>query len=346
MWPFNGGRLFPYTNTHELNLDWILSTLGVIQSKIDSIPDTFVASVNGETGVVTLYPNAQVRFPDVSEDENWNVYRLVNGTARGIEFATNGKTYLIQGTTRKRVLTEEDIPSESGVVSVNGQAGIVVLDADDIDLGDNSLAEIIGTVPLPTTAQTLTGAIDELNTDQENLSDAIDDLEESLSTVSENLETISEAVTDLDNGKVDKTSLPLSAELVNTNANIYQMKDANGNPAYTKLLTRYYNKPDFIEEGNNCTLTNWDFYLIGNVAIVSFVISVIANQSGAFFPMYLNKYRPATDNYGRGDITAENGDCRQLILNPNGNFTMYGCVGGQTYRGSIIYCVDVIPAES
>ena len=39
---------FPYTNLHELNLDWIIQ-------RIKEMEDRSVLSVNGETGNVILY---------------------------------------------------------------------------------------------------------------------------------------------------------------------------------------------------------------------------------------------------------------------------------------------------
>ena len=58
---------FPYTNLHELNLDWIIETLKKCYSP-DNPPESMVISVNGASGVVTLYPEAIIRFPDVQDN--------------------------------------------------------------------------------------------------------------------------------------------------------------------------------------------------------------------------------------------------------------------------------------
>ena len=55
---------FPYTNLHELNLDWIINEL-------NRIKESAVLSVNGQTGDVILYENATVQFPNVPEDVDW-----------------------------------------------------------------------------------------------------------------------------------------------------------------------------------------------------------------------------------------------------------------------------------
>ena len=55
---------FPYTNLHELNLDWLIQEMKDLEEKVQDGP---VISVNGQTGVVTLYQEAQVRLPDVTD---------------------------------------------------------------------------------------------------------------------------------------------------------------------------------------------------------------------------------------------------------------------------------------
>ena len=69
---------FPYTNLHELNLDWFINEL-------NRIKESAVLSVNGLTGDVVLYENATVQFPNISEND-WSIIRLANGTRLGIAF--------------------------------------------------------------------------------------------------------------------------------------------------------------------------------------------------------------------------------------------------------------------
>ena len=71
-----GLLMLPYTNLHELNLDWI----------INAIRESGVLSVNGQTGVVVLYPEANIHFPDVPSDLSWSMVRKANGTNSGIKF--------------------------------------------------------------------------------------------------------------------------------------------------------------------------------------------------------------------------------------------------------------------
>lgn len=114
---------FPYTNFHEINLDWIINKLKEKYGP-DNPPDNMVLSVNGMTGDVVLYEGAIIRFPD-TDDSSWNMHRLANGVSSGIEFTANGATR-ISGTDRIQIYDAEN-PPEYPVLSVNGQTGAVVL---------------------------------------------------------------------------------------------------------------------------------------------------------------------------------------------------------------------------
>ncbi len=113
---------FPYTNLHELNLDWLINTL-------NDLKDTQVISVNGMTGEVVLYENAIVQFPSLANNENWSLIRLVNGTQRGIAFGTDNKAYIVHGNQMGEVYTAGNQPPYP-VTRVNGMTGDITLYSD------------------------------------------------------------------------------------------------------------------------------------------------------------------------------------------------------------------------
>lgn len=114
---------FPYTNFHEINLDWIINKLKEKYGP-DNPPENMVLSVNGMTGDVVLYEGAIIRFPD-TDDSSWNMHRLANGVSSGIEFTADGATR-ISGTDRIQIYDAEN-PPQYPVLSVNGETGAVVL---------------------------------------------------------------------------------------------------------------------------------------------------------------------------------------------------------------------------
>lgn len=135
---------FPHTNLHELNLDWIIDLINQFKEDLEN---SAVLSVNGQTGHVTLYESENVILPPLpSGVDQWRLVRLVNGQYVGILFYDN-HAYLQRGNETMRLLTLEDIPSDSGVVSWNGLTGVVNVTGEDIPVDDtadaNSIAEAI-----------------------------------------------------------------------------------------------------------------------------------------------------------------------------------------------------------
>lgn len=107
---------FPYTNYHELNLDWIINTF---KEKMESA----VMSVNGLTGDVTLYQSPYVQFPDIP-DTSWNVYRISDGEATGIEFRKGQPAQRIDHVNRYDIYDAGN-PPPYPVTTVNGMTGDV-----------------------------------------------------------------------------------------------------------------------------------------------------------------------------------------------------------------------------
>ena len=109
---------FPYTNLHELNLDWLIN-------EIKKIEETTVISVNGQTGEVILYQNATMQLPNVTED-HWSIIRMADGTYRGIMFGNDDKAYIVHGDMLSQIYSANN-PPPYPVSSVNGQTGEVEL---------------------------------------------------------------------------------------------------------------------------------------------------------------------------------------------------------------------------
>lgn len=118
----------------------------------DNPPPYPVTSVNGQTGIVML----AIPFTDVTVDDvmfvnavaghEWGIGReTADGTAtiQIITDPTKAEVYIDffdeGGTTyTKKLLTADDIPSSSGVVSLNGQTGVVTIYGDTMPIESGS----------------------------------------------------------------------------------------------------------------------------------------------------------------------------------------------------------------
>ena len=114
-----------------------------------------VNSVDGQTGSVNTWGytnNATTKLPIAAPADLWNLTRDINSGTVGLRFtydSVNGsQAYLtfndgVNPETALRLLTPADIPSSTGVVSINGMAGVVTLYADNIYMSssDNTLVE-------------------------------------------------------------------------------------------------------------------------------------------------------------------------------------------------------------
>ena len=127
---------FPYTNLHELNLDWLIEN-------IKKLEESQVLSVNGETGHVILYQSENMQLPDVDSNV-WQIIRTTDGVTAGIHFnSTTGMATIVNGETLDQIYTH-DHPPVYPVYSVNGQTGAVVLYPDQYvrlpDLTDEEMS--------------------------------------------------------------------------------------------------------------------------------------------------------------------------------------------------------------
>lgn len=106
---------FPYSNFHDINLDWLIN-------EIKRIGSNTVLSVNGQTGDVILYKSENIVFPEVDAD-TWRMVRVADGHTAGVMFQ-NGLMYVMLDNAADRVYTV-DHPPAYPVTSVDGQTGAV-----------------------------------------------------------------------------------------------------------------------------------------------------------------------------------------------------------------------------
>ena len=109
---------FPYTNLHELNLDWLINELNMVKERS-------VLSVNGMTGDVILYEDASVILPEITGN-TWQFFRTADGVVRGISFGSDGKGYIMNANNLFQIYSENN-PPPYPVTSVNGQTGDAIL---------------------------------------------------------------------------------------------------------------------------------------------------------------------------------------------------------------------------
>lgn len=121
---------FPYSNLHELNLDWLIEQIRQIEG------EGVVLSVNGLTGVVTLYTDKDVVFPDLNYNDHWQIFREIDNKIAGLKF-TGEKFFYITKNEGDEDFTVQEVYTSGNqppypVTSVNGQTEDAILSADNI----------------------------------------------------------------------------------------------------------------------------------------------------------------------------------------------------------------------
>lgn len=162
----------PYTNLHEINLDWIIEEVKRAQEIVDNVytpenpPPYPVRSVNGQTGEVTIVipvtsvngktgpvvtpfinpGDAIQRIDTQSPNEEAGIQRVLNTsgivTLRVTHTGNAPEAYIRYSlpngqNTEYRLVTLEDIPTSSGVVSFNGMTGVVVVNGANLVVSDS-----------------------------------------------------------------------------------------------------------------------------------------------------------------------------------------------------------------
>lgn len=157
----------PYTNLHEINLDWIIEELKQAKEITENVyspenpPPYPVRTVNGQTGDVTIIipvnsvngktgsvvtpfinpGDAIQRIDTQSPNEEAGIQRVLNGsgivTLRVTHTGNTPEAYIRysipNGQNQEyRLLTLEDIPSSSGVVSINSMTGVVTINGSNL----------------------------------------------------------------------------------------------------------------------------------------------------------------------------------------------------------------------
>ena len=152
-----------------------------VNGQTGAVQITFpVTSVNGQTGAVNLqipFVNTApeiLEFQTDSPGDYWGMQRTTTNGDVGIYFDSENNTvkayitYMPEDESTQQpqtfqLLTTNDIPSSSGVVSVNGKTGVVVIRATDISRTENN-AE---------TVETALARIDQKNSTQDNAISAL-----------------------------------------------------------------------------------------------------------------------------------------------------------------------------
>ena len=159
---------YPYTNLHELNLDWIIEQLN---------QEGAVLSVNGKHGTVTLTAE-DIERTSVNPQTVEQALASQGSSLQSVQTKI-GVTAL---PTTAQTITGAIAEHETDITGINNKIGNTALPttaqtltgaAAELDGDVTTINNKIGNTALPTTAQTLTGAIAEHETDITNIISSI-----------------------------------------------------------------------------------------------------------------------------------------------------------------------------
>ena len=115
-----------------------------------------VTSVDGATGAISTFSNtsnSDLQLPVDTTGTSWSINRNIGSGNLGLLLGINGgqeEAYIQydDGVTPSlvKLLTPADIPSSSGVVSFNGQTGVVTADASTLEMSSSDSTSIDDTI--------------------------------------------------------------------------------------------------------------------------------------------------------------------------------------------------------
>lgn len=159
-----------------------------------------VTSVNGQTGAVVIavpfanVSTADVMFTQAVNGHEWSIGRETLDGVGSIQIRTDSSKAEAwidfftedtpQVTYSRKLLTTDDIPSSSGVISINGLSGVVTLTGTDIKINANSQVSI-DTKLADIDAELLSqgGDITDIQDDISDIQDDVSDLQTAIANV-------------------------------------------------------------------------------------------------------------------------------------------------------------------
>lgn len=324
-----------------------------------------VTSVNGETGAIVIaipfldIESDDILFSEQASGHTWSLGRETQDGTASIQLVTNSTKaeayvdfYDGEGLTfTKKLLTADDIPSSSGVVSVNGSTGVVVLYGTDIAIssGDSTtVSQAISNVNAKTGADIpvsgsdstkIDAALSGITTAVNNNAAAIDGIEDAIAIVAnnnthgaissgqfvyvKNHSTLTEGLYKAN------TNIAANATLSSTNLDA---DTAGGLNALTSNIATLNSKLTPVDITSQCTIdsnkiSNAYVYTVGKTIIISLVTKTNINgtsQTVLTLPsgMTMKKVQAFVGAYGGtfvGEAIADSNTVRMNISTSTNN---------------------------